>query len=112
MYRRYVNESGKGTEAVKLQSQNKNLEQKLETYCQRLKDLAELVSKSDLDRLLMRYAVRDILEIPQLENGTGNYVANGSNTPDLGMLDPTTMFIIKTKLDVKTNSHIVGKIIV
>lgn len=85
-YRRYVNESGKGTEVSKLQSQNKYLEQKAEAYCQRLKDLAEIVSKSELDRLLMRYGVRDILELPQQENGIGNHVANinGSNTPDLG----------------------------
>lgn len=84
--RRYVNESGKGTEVAKLQSQNKYLEQKADTYCQRLKDLAEVVSKSELDRLLMRYGVRDILELPPQENGIGNHVANinGSNTPDLG----------------------------
>lgn len=87
-FRRYVNESGKTTEVTKLQSQNKNLEQKVDAYCQRLRDLAEVVSKSDLDRLLMRYGVRDILELPQQENGIGNHVANinGSNTPDLGSL--------------------------
>lgn len=58
----------------------------MEAYCQRLKDLAEVVSKSELDRLLMRYGVRDILDLPQQENGIGNHVANinGSNTPDLG----------------------------
>lgn len=62
------------------------MEQKSEAYCQRLKDLVEIVSKSDLDMLLMRYGVRDILEVPQQENGIGNHVANinGSNTPDLG----------------------------
>lgn len=70
----------------KLQSQNKYLEQKVESYCQRLKDLAEVVSKIELDRLLMRYGVRDILELPPQENGVGNHVANinGTNTPDLG----------------------------
>lgn len=84
--RRYVNESGKTTEVAKLQSQNKYLEQKAEVYCQRLKDLADVVSKGELDRLLMRYGIRDILELPQQENGIGNHVANinGSNTPDLG----------------------------
>lgn len=58
----------------------------MEAYCQRLKDLADVVSKGELDRLLMRYGVRDILDLPQQENGIGNHVANinGSNTPDLG----------------------------
>jgi len=86
-YRRFVNESGKGTEVVKLQSQNKHLEQKLEAYRQRLKDLSDVVSKSDLDRILLRYGLRDILEMPLQENGIGNHVANinGSNTPDLGI---------------------------
>lgn len=85
-FRRYVNESSKGTEVSKLQTQNKYLEQKVDAYCQRLKDLVEVVSKSDLDMLLMRYGVRDILDVPQQENGIGNHVANinGSNTPDLG----------------------------
>ncbi|XP_055321532.1 PTB domain-containing adapter protein ced-6 isoform X2 [Sitodiplosis mosellana] len=79
--------SGKTTEVAKLQSQNKYLEQKVEAYCQRLKDLADVVSKGELDRLLMRYGVRDILDLPQQENGIGNHVANinGSNTPDLGI---------------------------
>lgn len=51
-----------------------------------MKDLVEVVSKSDLDILLMRYGVRDILDVPQQENGISNHVANinGSNTPDLG----------------------------
>lgn len=86
IFRRYVNESSKGTEVSKLQTQNKYLEQKVDAYCQRLKDLVEIVSKSDLDMLLMRHGVRDILEVPQQENGIGNHVANinGSNTPDLG----------------------------
>lgn len=71
---------------VKLQSQNKILEQKLDAYRQRLKDLSEIVSKSDLDRILLRYGLRDILEMPPQENGIGNHMANinGSNTPDLG----------------------------
>lgn len=88
IFRRYVNESGKGTEASKLQAQNKYLEQKVEAYCQRLKDLVDIVSKSDLDILLMRYGVRDILDVPQQENGISNHVANinGSNTPDLGKM--------------------------
>lgn len=71
---------------VKLQSHNKHLEQQVEAYRQRLRDVAEAVPKAELDRILMRYGLRDILEVPPLENGVGTHVANinGSNTPDLG----------------------------
>lgn len=87
-YRRFVSDSGKGGEAAKIQTQNKLLEQQLNAYRQRLKDLSEVVSKNDLDRILLRYGLRDILEMPQPENGIGTHMANinGSNTPDLGRL--------------------------
>lgn len=96
-FRRYVNDSSKGTEVSKLQTQNKYLEQKVEAYCQRLKDLADVVTKTELDRLLMRYGVRDILDLPQQENGVGNHVANinGSNTPDLGKTSVDWHFVIE-----------------
>lgn len=70
----------------KLQVQNNFLEQKVQAYRQRLKDLADVVSKSELERILMRYGLRDIFEMPQQENGNGNHMGNfnGSNTPDLG----------------------------
>lgn len=63
------------------------MEQKLEAYRQRLKDLVDVVAKSELDRILLRYGLRDILEMPQQENGIGNHTMsfNGSNTPDLGL---------------------------
>lgn len=87
-YRRFVSDSGKGGDVAKIQSQNKILEQQLNAYRQRLKDLSDVVSKNDLDRILLRYGLRDILEMPQPENGIGNHMANinGSNTPDLGQL--------------------------
>lgn len=55
-------------------------------YRQRLRDLSEIVSKNDLERLLVRLGLRDILEVPQ-ENGTGDGAGgvNGSKTPDLGI---------------------------
>ncbi|XP_058838812.1 PTB domain-containing adapter protein ced-6 [Topomyia yanbarensis] len=86
-YRRYVNDSGKTVEASKLQTQNKQLENTVSVYRQRLKDLSELVSKPDLDKLLLRLGLRDICEVPALENGVNNHMAtvNGSKTPDLGI---------------------------
>lgn len=87
-FRRYMNDSGKGSEIMKLQSQNKQLEGHLSAYRQRLKDLTELIPKSELDRVLSRYGLKDILEVQQ-ENGIEAHFAsiNGSNTPDLGMFN-------------------------
>lgn len=85
-YRRYMTDNGKGTEITKLQSQNKQLESTVSAYRQRLKDLVEILPKSDLDRLLLRLGLRDILEVPQ-QNGLDNHMAsmNGNKTPDLGI---------------------------
>lgn len=90
-----MNDSGKGSEIMKLQSQNKQLEGHLSAYRQRLKDLTELIPKSELDRVLSRYGLKDILEVQQ-ENGIEAHFAsiNGSNTPDLGMFN----FQLKKKL--------------
>lgn len=87
-YRRYVNDSGKTGDSGKLHSQNKQLEATISAYRQRLKDLSELVPKPDLDKLLLRLGLRDICEIPTVENGgIDSHVAtvNGSKTPDLGI---------------------------
>ncbi|XP_053683910.1 PTB domain-containing adapter protein ced-6 isoform X2 [Sabethes cyaneus] len=88
-YRRYVSDSGKSVETTKLQSQNKQLENTINAYRQRLKDLSELVPKSDLDKLLLRLGLRDICEVPALENGIDSHhhvtTVNGSKTPDLGI---------------------------
>lgn len=73
-----MTDSGKGNEIHKLQHHNKQLETQLSAYRQRLKDLTEMVPKNELERILLRYGLKDILEVPQENNGT--------NTPDLGML--------------------------
>ena len=83
-----MNDSGKFAELNKLQTQNKQLEQTVNIYRQRLKDLCDLMPKMDIDRLLMRLNIRDICEVPQhqLENGIDSHMAsiNGNKTPDLG----------------------------
>lgn len=81
-----MTDSGKGTEVQKLQQHNKQLENQLSAYRQRLKDLQDIVPKTDLERILLRYGLKDILEVPQ-EN-------NGSNTPDLGNLLITIKYAI------------------
>lgn len=81
-YRRYMTDSGKQFEISKLQSHNKILEGTVQTYRDRLREVAEIVSKSDLDKLLLRLGVRDICEVQVPETG----VIDGNKTPDLGGL--------------------------
>lgn len=78
-YRRYMTDSGKQFEISKLQSHNKILEGTVQTYRERLREVAEILSKADLDKLLLRLGVRDICEV-QVETGT----IDGNKTPDLG----------------------------
>lgn len=81
-----MNDNGKTMEMSKLQTQNRQLESTVTAYRQRLRELSEVVSKHDLERLLVRLGLRDILEVPQ-ENGTDGQSSgvNGSKTPDLGI---------------------------
>lgn len=74
----------------KLQLQNKYLENALVTFRQRLKELSETLSKSELERLLAKYGVKDICEMPQTEMNGGSLddnipMMNGSKTPDSGI---------------------------
>lgn len=95
-YRRYINESSKEiangtatTDVSKLQLQNKYLENALVIYRQRLKELSDTMSKSELDKLLFKYGVKDICEMPQIEMNGGSLdetpIVNGSKTPDSGI---------------------------
>lgn len=69
-YRRYVSDGSKGGDAAaKLHVQNKQLENSVSVYQQRLKDLVELLPKAEVARLLAQYGVRDMLEVQPLENG-------------------------------------------
>lgn len=68
-YRRYVSDGTKGGEVSKLHADNKQLENTVAAYQQRLKDLSALLPKADVSRLLAQYGVRDLLEVRPLENG-------------------------------------------
>lgn len=81
-YRRYMTDSGKQFEISKLQSHNKILEGTVQTYRDRLREVAEILSKSDLDKLLLRLGVRDITEVPIADTGA----IDGNKTPDLGSI--------------------------
>lgn len=79
-YRRYMTDSGKQFEISKLQSHNKILENTVQTYRERLREVAEILSKPDLDKLLLRLGVREICEVPMAELSA----IDGNKTPDLG----------------------------
>lgn len=79
-YRRYMSDSGKQFEISKLQSHNKILENTVDTYRKRLREVAEILSKPDLDKLLLRLGVREICEVQVTETAA----SDGNKTPDLG----------------------------
>lgn len=82
-----MTDGGKVTEISKLQSQNKQLENTVSAYKERLKDFVELLPRSDVDKILLKYGVKDVLEVPN-ENGVNNHVAtiNGNKTTDSGII--------------------------
>lgn len=85
-YRRYMTDSGKQFEITKLQSHNKILERTVETYRNRLREISEFLSKSELDKYMLRLGVRDICEVPVVNDVN---TVNGNVTPeDLGELAP------------------------
>lgn len=97
-YRRFMNDSAKGTELSKAQAQIKQLEGTVATYKLRLKEISDLVPKADLEKLLMRLGIRDICELSQ-ESNTNNVTDNNNvvnankkkeNIDDTNLLIETT----------------------
>lgn len=79
-YRRYMSDSGKQFEISKLQSHNKILENTVQVYRNRLREVSDILSKPDLDKMLLRLGVREICEVPASES----IASDGTKTPDLG----------------------------
>lgn len=52
-----------------------------------MKELSEILPKNDLDKILMRLGLREICEVPAMENGFDDHVGtlNGHKTPELGL---------------------------
>lgn len=74
LFRRYMSDTGKTIESTKAQEQNQVLEKQIAVYKRRLREVAELLQKSDLDKILSKLKIRDLLELPVensvvLENG-------------------------------------------
>uniref|UniRef100_A0A1A9WQJ9 PID domain-containing protein n=1 Tax=Glossina brevipalpis TaxID=37001 RepID=A0A1A9WQJ9_9MUSC len=81
-FRKYINCTEK-TELSKAQQQISDLEKIITTFKDRLSELSKKVSKNDLDALLFKWAVKDILEVPVttsneiINDNTASMVANG-----------------------------------
>lgn len=94
-YRRYMTDSGKQFEITKLQSHNKILERTVETYRKRLRELSEFLSKSELDKYMLRLGVRDICEAPVINDVN---TVNGNVTPeDLGEYTGIAKYLLLKK---------------
>lgn len=78
-YKKYVNSTGNAT--IKDQPQIKELEKTISIYKQRLTELSNVVSKSELDRMLSRLGIKDILEVPsECSNPVASINSSNSNS--------------------------------
>ncbi|XP_037947840.1 PTB domain-containing adapter protein ced-6 [Teleopsis dalmanni] len=73
-YRKYMNTTEK-TELGKAQQQIADLEKTVTIYKNRLRELSTKISKADLDTLLFKMGIKDILEV---SNESSNPLANGN----------------------------------
>uniref|UniRef100_D3TPR4 Adaptor protein CED-6 n=1 Tax=Glossina morsitans morsitans TaxID=37546 RepID=D3TPR4_GLOMM len=79
-FRKYINCTEK-TELSKAQQQISDLEKIITIFKDRLNDLSKKVSKNDLDALLFKWAIKDILEVPPVS--TSNDVVINDNTASM-----------------------------
>lgn len=63
-----MSDTGKTIESTKAQEQNQVLEKQIAVYKRRLREVADLLQKSDLEKILSKLKIRDLLELP-VENG-------------------------------------------
>lgn len=63
-----MSDTGKTIESTKAQEQNQVLEKQIAVYKRRLREVTELLQKPDLDKILSKLKIRDLLELP-VENG-------------------------------------------
>lgn len=71
-----MSDTGKTIESTKAQEQNQVLEKQIAVYKKRLREVSELLQKHDLDKILNKLKIRDILELP-IENNV--VLENGNN---------------------------------
>ncbi|XP_055379495.1 PTB domain-containing adapter protein ced-6-like [Condylostylus longicornis] len=81
-YRRYVEENGKTTELTKLQQEKKHLEKTMAAYKNRLKELSEIIPKTELEKLLNRMGIQDLYELPPEDVTTEENLLNGNKNSE------------------------------
>lgn len=115
-YKRFLDTSGKDLEAHKRallsQQRMKRLEQENNIYKQRLLQLSQFNAiKQELDAYLRRNDIKNILEIPQLNNDTENKDAtnNGtSNGQTNGTTTPPTDRLLELSINTNENNNMNG----
>lgn len=59
-----------------------------------MKELSEILPKNDLDKILMRLGLREICEVPAMENGFDDHVGTlNGHTPELGNIFYNKLFL-------------------
>lgn len=111
-FRKYVNTTEK-TELGKAQQQIADLEKTVNIYKNRLRELSQKLSKSDLDSYLFKQGIKDILEVPAQTTTTAsmnggdmsnNNLTNGTNGVSSNNHDDKTLLIDTNSNSSNSNS--------
>lgn len=87
-YKKYVNSTGNAT--TKDQPQMKELEKTVSVYKQRLTELSNLVSKAELERMLSRLGIKDILEVPSECSNPVNNINNSNQSDNINLIETSS----------------------
>lgn len=98
-YKKYINTVEK-TDLGKAQQQNAELEKSLAIYKSRLRELSLKLPKSELDSMLFKMGIKDILELPAAENGA---LTNG-NATKANMLEDKLLIDTNSTHSMKSSS--------
>lgn len=98
-YKKYINSVEK-TDLGKAQQQNTELEKALAIYKSRLRELSLKLPKSELDSMLFKMGIKDILELPAAENG----VLTNGNATKANMLEDKLLIDTNSTHSMKSSS--------
>ncbi|XP_004520645.1 PTB domain-containing adapter protein ced-6 [Ceratitis capitata] len=98
-YKKYINSVEK-TDLGKAQQQNVELEKALAIYKSRLRELSLKLPKSELDAMLFKMGIKDILDLPAPENGA---LTNG-NGNKANMLEDKLLIDTNSTHSMKSSS--------
>ncbi|XP_011205458.1 PTB domain-containing adapter protein ced-6 [Bactrocera dorsalis] len=96
-YKKYINSVEK-TDLGKAQQQNAELEKAIAIYKSRLRELSLKLPKSELDSMLFKMGIKDILDLPAAENGalTNGNATKANMLEDKLLIDTNSMHSMKS----------------